>query len=49
MINLISAYSETLPQGHGENLLHKLSLERRLSVVKLELAEKEWNLQCSKD
>lgn len=49
VINLISAYSETLPQGHGENLLHKLSLERRLSVVKLELAEKEWNLQCSKD
>lgn len=36
VLNLLSAYGETMDnEDHGKNLIHKLILEGRLSIVRL--------------
>jgi hypothetical protein len=46
VLNLLSSYAETISnEGHRKNLIHKLSLEQRLSVVQLLPTEPHWFLR----
>lgn len=45
VLNLLSSYAKTISnEDHGKNLIHKLSLEQRLSVVQLIPTQPTWNL-----